>query len=210
MILRCRGLQGLFEFLRRNLMRKLICFCLLGALGLPMPRTWAQDKAPEKPKAEEHTKPSIPVKVQIVFTEFEGEKKISSMPYTFMTIVDDRMGGSYTTSLRTGVRIPVEIDGKDQKTTYMDVGANIDCGVRSEGDDRFRVNLIFDRSALYPNKSADGERLVNEPNGQPLVRQFRTGGNLILKDGQTSENILSTDPLNGHTMRVSVTINVQK
>jgi hypothetical protein len=33
---------------------------------------------------------------------------------------------------------------------------------------------------------------------------------MILKDGQTSENIMSTDPLNGHTLRVSVTINVQK
>lgn len=191
-------------------MKKLIYFCLLSALGLPSQGIWAQDKAQEKPKAEERAKPAIPVKLQIVFTEYEGEKKISSMPYTFMAVTDDRMGGLYSTSLRTGVRIPIEIDGKDQKTTYMDVGSNIDCGVRSEEDGRFHIYLVFDRSALYPNKSSEGERLVAEPNGQPLVRQFRTQENLILKDGQTSENILSTDPLNGHTMRVSVTLNVQK
>jgi len=82
--------------------------------------------------------------------------------------------------------------------------------VRSEEDGRFRVYLTFDRSVLYPNKSAEGERLVNEPNGLPLVRQFRTSEGLILRDGQSSENILSTDPLNGHSLRVSVTINVQK
>jgi hypothetical protein len=191
-------------------MKKLICFCLLGMFNLPLQTMRAQDKGQEKPKAEEHAKPAIPVKVQIVFTEYEGEKKISSMPYTFMAVTDDRMGGYYSTSLRTGVRVPVEIDGKDQKTTYMDIGLNIDCGVRSEEDGRFRVYMAFDRSALYPNKSSEGERLVAEPNGQPLVRQFRTQENLILKDGQTSDNILSTDPLNGHTMRVSVTINVQK
>jgi hypothetical protein len=191
-------------------MKKVICFCLLGTFCLPLQRVWAQDKAQEKPKAEERTKPAIPVKVQIVFAEYDGEKKISSMPYTFMAVTDERMGGYYSTSLRTGVRVPIEIDGKDQKTTYMDVGSNIDCGVRSEEDGRFRVYLVFDRSALYPNKSSDGERLVAEPNGQPLVRQFRTQENLILKDGQTSENILSTDPLNGHTMRVSVTINALK
>jgi hypothetical protein len=191
-------------------MKKVICFCLLGTLCLPLQRVWAQDKAQEKPKAEERAKPAIPVKVQIVFAEYDGEKKISSMPYTFMAVTDERMGGYYSTSLRTGVRVPIEIDGKDQKTTYMDVGSNIDCGVRSEEDGRFRVYLVFDRSALYPNKSPDGERLVAEPNGQPLVRQFRTQENLILKDGQTSENILSTDPLNGHTMRVSVTINALK
>jgi hypothetical protein len=92
----------------------------------------------------------------------------------------------------------------------MDIGSNIDCGIRSEEDGRYRVYLTFDRSALYPNKSTEGERMVANPNGQPLIRQFRTSENLVLKDGQTSENIMSTDPLNGHTMRVSVTINVQK
>jgi hypothetical protein len=194
----------------RSLMKKWIYFCLIGALSLPLQTVWAQDKAQEKAKSEEHAKPPVPVKVQIVFTEFDGDKKVSSMPYTFMTVTDERMGGYTPTSLRTGVRIPVETDGKDQKTTYMDVGSNIDCGVRTEDDGRYRVYLVFDRSALYPNKSAEGERLVAEPNGLPLVRQFRTNESLILRDGQTSDNILSTDPLNGHTLRVSVTINVQK
>ena len=84
-------------------------------------------------------------------------------------------------------------------------------GVRQSGEDgRFLVSLNFDRSALYPNKTSEGERLVNEPNGQPVVRQFRTSESLLLMDGQTSASTLSTDPLNGHTMRVSVTINVQK
>jgi len=187
-------------------MKKLIYFCLLGALGLICQGVWAQDKAQEKPKAEEQAKPAVPIKVQIVFTEFDGEKKISSIPYTFMVIA----GGKFNnTSLRTGVRVPIEIDGKDQKTTYMDVGTGIDCNV-SEEDGRFRINLNIDRSGLFPNKSAEGDRLVSQPNGQPLVQQFRTGESLLLRDGQTSESTLSTDPLNGHTMRVSVTINIQK
>lgn len=191
-------------------MKKLMYLCLLGLLILPLQQASAQDKPQERPKAEERVKVPIPVKVQIVFSEFDGDKKVSSMPYSFMVITDEKMGGNYSTSLRTGVRIPIEIDGKDQKTSYMDVGSNIDCGVKSEEDGRFHVYLIFDRSALYPNKSSEGERMVSTPNGQPLVRQFRTSENLILRDGQTSENLLSTDPLNGHTLRVSVTINVQK
>lgn len=187
-------------------MKKLIYFCLLGALGLPWQGIWAQDKAQEKPKAEEQAKPAVPIKVQIVFAEHDGEKKISSIPYTFMLIAGGRFNN---TSLRTGVRVPIEIDGKDQKTTYIDIGTGIDCNV-SEEEGRFRVNLVLDRSGLYPNKSAEGERLVSQPNGQPLVQQFRTSESLLLRDGQSSENTLSTDPLNGHTMRVSVTINVQK
>lgn len=191
-------------------MKKWIYLFLMGTLCLPLQLVRAQDKPQEKPKTEERAKPTTPIKVQVVYTEWDGDKKIASMPYTFLVISDEKFGGPYSASLRTGVRIPIETDGKDQKTTYMDVGSNIDCGVKSEEDGRFHVYLIFDRSALYPNKSPEGERLVAEPNGLPLVRSFRTSANLILKDGQTSENILSTDPLNGHTLRVSVTINVQK
>lgn len=188
-------------------MKSVFHLLLAGTMCLPLLPAQAQ----EKPKAEERAKVPTPVKVQVVFTEFDGDKKISSMPYSFTVISDDKQGGgNYTTSLRTGIRVPVETDAKDQKTTYMDIGSNIDCGIRSEEDGRFHVNLIFDRSALYPNKSSEGERLVAEPNGLPLVRQFRSGESLILKDGQTSENLLSTDPLNGHTLRVSVTINVLK
>lgn len=191
-------------------MRKLTYFCLIATFSVPVQTLWAQDKAQDKPKTEEPAKPSIPVKVQVVFTEYDGEKKVSSLPYSFMAITDEKMGGYYSTSLRTGIRVPIEIDGKDQKTTYLDLGSNIDCGVRSEDDGRYRVYLSFERSSLFPNKSAEGERLVSEPNGLPLLRQFRSSENLVLKDGQTIENIMSTDPLNGHSLRVSVTINLQK
>jgi hypothetical protein len=184
---------------------------LLAALCLHPSQVFAQEKSQEKPKTEERAKPSIPIKVQIIFTEYDGEKKISSMPYFFIVIADEKVGGrEYSTRLRTGIRVPIETDGKDQKTTYLDVGTNIDCGIKAEDDGHFHLYLTFDRSALYPNKSTEGERLVADPGGQPLVRQFRTDESLILKDGQTSENLLSTDPLNGHTLRVSVTINLQK
>jgi len=187
-------------------MKKLYCVVLVGALFQPMFQLHAQ----EKPKAEEHVKVPTPIKVQIVFTELDGDKRVSSMPYSFTVVSDERMGGKYSTSIRTGIRVPIETDGKEQKTTYLDIGSNIDCGIETENDSRFHVYLTFERSALYPNKSGEGEKLVTNPGGNPLVRTFRGSENLILKDGQTSENLVSTDPLNGHTVHVSVTINVQK
>ena len=193
-------------------MKRFTYFCLLCALSVPVLPVCAQDRAQEKSKSEERAKPSVLVKVQVLFTEYDGDKKVSSMPYTFSVIVDDLTRGPNGTNLRTGVRIPItiEVDGKDQKTQYLDIGSNIDCGVRSEEDGRFRVTLNFDRSGLFPNKSAEGERLVSEPNGQPLVRQFRMNQNVVLKDGQTSDSTMATDPINGHTMRVALTINVLK
>ena len=196
-------------------MKKYVCWFLLGFLWLFSQPAFAQEKGSEKQqeksKSEEKGKPSLPIRVQLVFSEYDGDKKISSMPYSFIAIADERVGGYYSTNLRTGVRIPVEIEGKDQKTTYLDVGSNIDCGIRSEEDGRYRVYLIFERSALYANSSSGEEKLeVSRPNGQPLIRQLKISENFVLKDGQTVESLASTDPLNGHVLRVSMTINVMK
>src|SRR5215510_1556953 len=197
------------QILWRNGMKKLIYLCLFGVLGLMLQPLRAQDKAQEKTRSEERAKELIPVKLQIVFAEFDGEKKVSSMLYTFMMLTDEKSSG-HGASLRTGIRIPIEVDGKDQKTTYIDVGSNMDCNVMGQDDGRFLVRLIFDRSALFPNKSSEGERLVFQPNGQPIVRAFRTNESLLLRDGQTLESMVSTDPLNGHTIRVILTLNVLK
>jgi hypothetical protein len=196
-------------------MKKLVYLFLLGAFFLPAQLVSGQDKpqekSTEKPKAEVRAKVSIPVKVQIVFTEHDGDKKISSMPYSFVSTAGDKYGSYDSTSIRSGVRIPVEIDSKDQKTTYLDVGSSIDCRIVAEEDGRFTLHLAFDRSTIYPGGSLAEEKLeVSRPNGQPLIRSFRISENMILKDGQTSESVLSTDPLTGHVLRVSVTINVLK
>lgn len=157
-------------------------------------------------------KPSVPVKVQLVFSEYDGEKKIASMPYSFVVITDEKVGGFYSTNLRNGVRIPVQTDAKEEKSTYLDVGANVDCGIKTTDDGHFHLYMIFERSALYPRDGATAEKPEAPRNSgmPPVVRQFKASENMILKDGQTFEAVASTDPLNGHTMRIAVTINVIK
>src|SRR5260370_22890647 len=67
-------------------MKKVFLAVLLAALVGLAPRAMAQ----QKPKAEggekqtEVKKEITPVRVQVVFSEFEGEKKISSWPYTML------------------------------------------------------------------------------------------------------------------------------
>jgi hypothetical protein len=207
--------QNNSKWFRRNGMKKLVYMFVLGALCLPAQAVSGQDKpqekSPEKPKTEERAKVSIPVKVQIVFTEHDGDKKIASMPYSFVPVAGDKYSAYDSTSIRSGVRVPIETDGKDQKTTYLDVGSNIDCRVAAEEDGRFTLHLVFDRSTIYPAGASSEERLdVTRPNGQPLIRSFRISEHIILKDGQTSESVVSTDPLTGHVLRISVTLNVLK
>jgi hypothetical protein len=199
--------QAVDHFSGGNAMRRTVRLCLLAALVLSAHGAVAQ----ENTKQEEKAKPLLAIKVQVVFSEYDGEKKLSSMPYSFIAIPDEKMGGLFSTSLRTGIRIPVEVDGKDQKTSYMDVGSNIDCGIRALDDGRFHVYMNFDRSSLYSGGITAEEKVeVSRPNNQPLIRQFRSTESMLLKDGQTSESIFSTDPLTGHVLRVSVTINVLK
>ena len=187
-------------------MKKLTYLLLLAALALPPHSALAQSNPPAKP-ADDHTRLKIPIKVQVVFSEFDGDKKVSSMPYSFTVIADE---GHFSTSLRTGVRIPVEVGGADQKTTYMDVGANIDCGIGTTDDNRYHLRLAFERSALYSAAPEDKLPVLHPAGQPPLVRQFKASVNTILRDGQTTESVVSTDPLNGHSLHVSTTINAMK
>jgi len=160
----------------------------------------AQDSAKSQSpsKKEDLTVSVTPLRVQVVFTEFDGEKKISSLPYTLSVNADERRANP-TTQVRSGVRIPIQVD-KD-KVTYLDVGTNIDCSAVQQDDGRFKLQMAVERSAV----SSDSPSSSN-----PIVRTFRANMNPVLKDGQTIESIVSTDPLNGHVYRVSVMLNVVK
>lgn len=160
----------------------------------------AQDATKQQaPKKEDVTAAVTPLRVQVVFTEFDGDKKVSSLPYTFSVNADERRTRP-NSQVRNGVRIPVAID-KD-KINYMDIGTNIDCSATLQDDGKYKLTMNIERSALSPDSNASGSA--------PIVRQFRAEINPVLKDGQTVESIVATDPLNGHVYHVSVTLNVVK
>src|SRR6266849_5051429 len=151
------------------------------------------------PKPDDHTPAVTPLRVQVIFTEYDGEKKVASLPYTFTVNADERRARPGS-QIRNGVRIPVST-GKDQ-FTYVDIGTNIDCSATLQEDGRYKLQMALERSSISPESSSGSTN--------PIVRQFRADMNPVLKDGQSIESIVSTDPLNGHVYRVSVTLNVAK
>src|SRR2546425_10305900 len=64
----------------------------------------AKAGAEEKANAEE-TMALTPVRVTVVFTEYVGEKKISSLPYV-LSLNSSPEGHPSATSLRMGLRVP--------------------------------------------------------------------------------------------------------
>jgi hypothetical protein len=157
----------------------------------------AQESAKSKP--DDRTPALTPLRVQVVFSEYDGDKKVSSLPYLFSVNSDERRARP-ATLIRNGVRTPVST-GKEQ-FTYIDVGTNLDCSATLLEDGRYKLQMTLDRSSLLPDNSSG--------NSNPVVRQFKVEINQVLKDGQTVESVVSTDPLNGHSYHVSVSLNVVK
>ena len=151
------------------------------------------------PKPDEHTPAVTPLRVQVVFTEFDGEKKVASLPYSFTVNADERRARPGS-QIRNGVRIPIST-GKDQ-LTYIDVGTNIDCSATLQEDGRYKLMMTVERSSAAVSNAPE--------TSTPMVRQFKAEMNPVLRDGQTVESIVSTDPLNGHVYHVGVTLNVVK
>ncbi len=199
-----------------NRQRRVVAGLALLALLVPLAR------AQEKPKTPDEPRLATPIKVQIVLSEWEGEKKVGSLPYVFSAAAATRLAGPAT--VRMGLRVPVAtVSAKEGSAAwqyqYMDVGTDIDCMARSLDDGRFELNLTLRRSSLYSTgperKSADwtpGEPVpaLARLEGQPIVRQFSTQMYVFLKDGQTAQSFLATDPVSGRVLKAEVTLNVLK
>lgn len=185
-------------------------FAVLSILALLTPKLSAQDA----PKPENKV-PANTLKVQVTFTENQGEKKLANLPYTFFVQAAD-ISHSPWTKVRMGSRIPVYV-GKDAGMQYIDVGTNIDAkGLATEGG-KFDVILNLERSWVEGDVAVPAEKPVGNPtigaSGQfyePIIRQFKTELTLTMKDGQTIQTTQAADPLSGRILTITVVMNVVK
>lgn len=149
----------------------------------------------------------IPLKVGIVLSEYDGAKKISSLPYTLD--VSAAPGKSNpTTQLRVGVRIP--ITGSQGKIQYEDLGTNIGCSARAMSDGVYQLLLIVMRNSVRSVGAKTETEGVPLASGAPVIRSFRVSSTLVMRDGQSDESTVASDPFTGHLLRVLVTLHVEK
>jgi hypothetical protein len=176
-------------------------------------------QAQEKPKAEEKAAHPAQLKVQIVFTEFEGEKKVKSIPYTSVFATTGQP--TETMRLRIGSRVPLMTEkdggGGGIQFQYVDVGTNLDCTAERLEDGRFGLRIAFERSwiqgdvAISNDKPAEAQGLTTGGQfRQPVIGQYKTTEYLVARDGQTVETTVATDPLNGRQLKIELTLNVLK
>ena len=155
---------------------------------------------------------STPLRVQVVISRYDGEKKISSLPYLLS------VNAGRTATIRMGTRVPVMSTswtpiatggaGVNPLTSYQyqDVGTNIDCATAALPDGHFRLEINIEDSSLYPEDQARQPTTSD----RPLIRSFRAGNSMVLKDGQTAQFTTAVDKLTGTVTKVDVTLNVVK
>jgi len=166
--------------------------------------------------------PGSTVRVSLVITRYQGDKKIASLPYTLVV-----GAGGTRTRMRMGVDTPIPVTsfvtmseqgGPKPSTSYQyrNVGTNIDCAVWERGrmsdagqrETVYRLSLSVENSSAFSGPEARVAGGAAE--GAPLFRRFETAIDVGLNDGQTVQTIASTDPVTGEVVKIDVTLNVVK
>jgi Flp pilus assembly secretin CpaC len=172
---------------------------------LPLALLAARAPAEEKSEATSPRKSATPLKVQVVFTRSQGERKQSSLPYTISLAAPGRPA-----RLRMGIEVPVPVvSGKEPTPSfqYRNVGTNLDCSADLMADGRYKLDLTIEQSSIH---SPEGERKTTAVADIPFFRSFNASFSVVLGDGQTAPYVLATDPVSGEVLKVEVTLTVLK
>ncbi|RPI52342.1 MAG: hypothetical protein EHM55_16725 [Acidobacteria bacterium] len=172
----------------------------------------AQEPAPkpvaEKPSATQPARGAIvPVKLQVVISRYQGDKRLSSMPYSVSVFV-----GGPRASLRLGAQVPIATtqvtDGvKTPSFSYRDVGISIDASAILVEPGVYRADITIEDSSISSANQVQGAPSIS---GVPVFRHFRTADSVLLRDGQPALFSTASDPVSGEVMRAEVTLNVVK
>jgi len=206
---------------RKSWRGALAALAIIAALFIAAQSTRAQGTAAQPPQRP----PQVLLKLDVVLSRFQGDKKISSLPYVIWLTSNGnqsvRMGANVpvgSSTVTSGVANPTGPAGgpngsrsTSETTTrieYRYVGTAIDAQAGTTDDGRFSINLSIEDSSIF---TADGDAKPTVKPGEPMAfRSFSMSNRLLLRDGQTQQFTLATDKISGETLKVDATLNVMK
>ena len=159
----------------------------------------------------------VPLSVDVTVTRYQGEKKISSMPY-MLAVNANKLGQAGPALLRMGAKVPVSTMPAPPGTAtaapapapgpvnYQDIGTNLDCSAKVV-DEGFELRMSVSDTSVYANIQDKATPTVGD---MPVFRSFQSTNTLVLKDGQSREFTAATDRVSGEVIRISVTLKVVK
>lgn len=185
-------------------------FAMTNALAQETPKPVPTEKPASAPGSQ------VPLNVRFVLSRYQGDKKISSLPYMLGVL-----SNSQKTSLRIGTQVPVvtAVFGPksesgalipSQSYSYRDVGTNIDCQAQALSNGLFSLTVTVEDSSIHLDSSPGAADQKQPLRDVPAFRSFRAAFAMALRDGQTMQYASATDPVSGEVMRVDVTLTVAK
>jgi hypothetical protein len=187
---------------------------VLSSTGVVAQREAKPDAVPTaKPDAVPTATPAaskymgIPLRLQIVVSKYQGDKKLSSVPFT-VSVTDNNNWNR----LRAGARVPIPraAETKPDAPTpynYEQLGLSIDSRAMSLPNGAFQIEMnASDTSIIGGDQSLEGTILKSAP----AFRTISLSSTTVLKDGQSTQLTTATDPISGVGMRIDVTLNVNK
>ena len=159
----------------------------------------------------------VPLSVDVLITRYQGDKKISSMPY-MLAVNANKLGQAGPALLRMGAKVPVPTIAAPPgnpagpagpmpgPVNYQDIGTNIDCTAKVF-DQGFEVRISVSDTSVYANIHDNATPTVGN---MPVFRSYQSTNTLVLKDGQSREFTAATDSVSGEVIRIGVTLRVVK
>jgi hypothetical protein len=179
----------------------MIRFCAAALVLVMAVPVWAQENRPAQ----------TPLKIQLVLSRFQGDKKLSSVPYLLWITAPVAGSRPEQTNLRMGVKIPVMTGSAANSYNYQDVGTNIDCWAFSNGDGTYKVSLTVADSSIYFKDKDDPRPGIGTMNTAiPAFRSFTSNFSILLRDNQTAQYTTATDQVSGEVLKIDATLNVLK
>jgi hypothetical protein len=181
----------------------------------PQPAPPSQPETPPQPAPVRPRLPLVPLEVQVVISRYQGEKRISTMPYVLAV----NANAPQSAQLNIGAEVPIPSpspfapamagDNKPgpalmRSYNYRSIGTIIECRASSADDGRFEVSVNVDESSVYTGAVA------GLGDGPPAFRSFKSRNMLVMRDGQTRQYTAATDRASGETFKVEVTMKVVK
>ena len=183
------------------------------------PAPAAQPPAPPQQARAANLAAIVPLKVTITLSKYQGEKKVSSMPYELTVRTDNNKA-----SIRMATEVPTPTFGSPNPAAadptkpplrigpfvMRSIGTNIDCNASNLDNGRYSVTVTIEDSSIYQ----DSQHL-DIPNGArtsdvSAVRTYRTTNALVLRDGQSTEFTTAVDKVSGDVFKANVTLTVVK
>lgn len=210
----------------------IVAVALAGSSGL---RAQGQADADAKAKAEAAAKEAqqqnaealrraeartrlIPLSIEVVVSRYQGEKKVSSLPYMLAVNTNDNAPGGVC-QLRMGASVPIpsivapagnpagQAGPTPGPVQYRDIGTNIDCSARTLDDAGYQLRLNIEDTSVYTNVQDTATPTIGQ---MPVFRTFRSTNTLVLRDGQSREFTAAADRVNGEVIRIAVTLRTVK